>query len=195
LYRLKEDHQATLAEIFGSGPVIDVQLIQGMSVVTCSKQWLVPKRGNIKTVAKQRKVSNCDSFVEVGQRELAFGSRSHVFAAADGNVHFDGHLSFVTVDGRSVLVCYQVKHTHITNEQVTHFTWVQVQKWLKKAREFMADYKADVKLFIMITNKEVRSLPQQLDEDFALAHQGNLGTFFAPCLLASAMLAHDDLGA
>jgi hypothetical protein len=195
LYRLKQDHRATLAEIFGGGPAKTVMLEEAMSVVTCSKQWLVPKRGNIETVAQQLKVSNCDSLVEVGQRKLAFGSRGHVFAAADGNVHFDGHTSFVADDGRGVVVFYQVKHTHITRESVTHFNWGDVQEWLKKAREFTADYRADVKLFIMITNKEVRSLPQQLDEDFVLVHQLNLGSFFAPCLLASATLARDDPGA
>ena len=180
LYRLKQDHQATLAEIFGSGPPTVVQLLVDMSVVACSKQWLVPKRGNIKTVAQQRKFSDRDSLVEVGQRELAFGSPSHVFAAADGNVHFDGHTSFVADDGRVVVVFYQVKHTHVTMERVAHYTWIQVQEWLQKAREFTADYRADLKLFVMITNKEVRSLPQQLDEDFVIIHQDSLGLFFAP---------------
>jgi hypothetical protein len=195
LYRLKENHRATLMEIFGSGPAKTVVLEEAMAVVTCSKQWLVPKRGSVQTAAHQLKVSNRDSCVEVGGRQLAFGSRSHVFAAADGNVHFDGHVSFETQDGRSVVVCYQVKHTHITDSvKVALFNWVQVEVWLSRARELMADYEADVKLFVMVTNKEIQGLHGQLDEDFVLIHQGNLGTFFAPCLLASAALARDDPG-
>ena len=192
LYRLKENHRATLAEIFGSGPADPVNLHPAMTVVTCSKQWLVPKRGRVKTVAQQLKVKMAETNVAVGGRELAFGSRGHVFAAADGNVHFDGHLSVLTEDGRSVLVCYQVKHTHITKDKVRHFTWAQVCDWLRKARDFMNGYSADIKLFVMVTNKKVLGLPGQLDEDFVLIHQGNLGSFFAPCLLASAKLATDD---
>ena len=193
LCRLKGDHLATLAEIFGSGPSNHVQLVDGMAVVTCSNQWLVPKRGKVKTVAQQLKVANRDSEIEVGREKLTFGSLGLVFAAADGNVHFDGHLSFVTVDGRSVLICYQAKHTHITNKKkVKHFTWMQVEEWLNNARSFMSKYEADVKLFVMVTNKEVRDIPAIPGRDFVLIHQGNLGSFFAPCLLASATLAHDD---
>ena len=191
LYRLKGDHQATLAEIFGSGPAKTVKLEEAMSVVTCSKQWLVPKSANIKTVAQQLKVTNRDSLVEVGLRRLAFGSTAHVFPAADGNVHFDGHTSFVADDGRTVMVFYQVKHTRVTMKRVAHFTWSQVQEWLTRAREFMAGIAADVTLFVMITNKEVRDAPGNLPSDFVLIHQHNLGTFFAPCLLSSAMLAGD----
>jgi hypothetical protein len=195
LYRLKGDHQATLAEIFGSGPYDPVNLHPAMAVVTCSQQWLVAKQGRVKTVAQQLKAVTSDSQIEAGLAgDILFGSTGHVFAAADGNVHFDGHLSFVTEDGRSVLACYQVKHTHVTMERVAHYTWIQVQEWLKKAREFTANYRADLKLFVMITNKEVRSLPQQLDEDFVIIHQDSLGLFFAPCLLASATLARDDPG-
>jgi hypothetical protein len=193
LYRLKENHQATLAEIFGSGPDEPVVLRPTMAVVTCSKQWLVPKRRNVKTVAQQLKVTTRDSQIEAGLAGmLNFGSLAHIFAATDGNVHFDGHLSFTTVDGRLVLGCYQVKHTHIINERVAHFTWAQVEEWLKKARAFMAGYVADVKLFVMITNKEVRDAPGNMPPDFVVIHQRNLGSFFAPCLLASAMLAPDD---
>jgi hypothetical protein len=98
--------------------------------------------------------------IEAGVADiLDFGSLDHVFVATDGNVHFDGHLSFVTVDGLFVLVCYQVKHTHTTKEQVTHFSWAQVVEWLKKARAFMSGYAADIKLFVM-TNKEVRHIRQ-----------------------------------
>lgn len=195
LYRLKGDRRATLGEIFGSGPPTVVQLLVDVSVVTCSKQWLVPKRGKVKTVAQQLKVSDRDSCVEVGGRQLAFGSCSHVFAAADGNVHFDGHVSFEAVDGRSVVVCYQVKRTHITdNVKVAHFNWAQIEVWLSRARELMAGYAADVKLFVVVTNKEIHGLPGQLDEDFVPIHRGNLGTFFSPCLLASAALARDDGG-
>ena len=192
LYRLNENHRATLAEIFGFGPLTPVQLHVDMAVVPCSKQWLVPQRG---TVAQQLKVGDRDSCVEVGGRQLAFGSRSHVFAAADGNVHFDGHVSFETEDGRSVLVCYQGKHTHITdNVKVAHFDWAQIEVWLSRARELMAGYKADVKLFVVVTNKEIHGLPGQLDEDLVLIHRANLGSFFAPCLVASAQLATDDPG-
>ena len=191
LYRLKENHQATLREVFGSGPSKTVKLEEFLTVVTCSKQWLVRKRG----AAEQLKVLNWDVQIEAGLAGMInFGSFCHVFAAADGNVHFDGHLSFVTSDGRSVLVCYQVKHTHITNDQVTHFNWAQVMEWLKKARAFLEGYVADMKLFVIITNKEVRGIPENLPPDFIVVHQGNLGSFFAPCLLASAALAHDDFG-
>jgi GTPase SAR1 family protein len=191
LYRLKENHLATLAEVFGSGIADVVVLRPVMTVVTCSKQWLVRKRGS----AEQLKVLNRDVQIDAGLAGMInFGSLGHVFAATDGNVHFDGHLSFVTSDGRSVLVCYQVKHTHITNDQVTHFNWAQVMEWLKKARAFLEGYVADTKLFVMITNKEVRGIPENLPPDFIVVHQGNLGSFFAPCLLASAALAHDDFG-
>ena len=164
---------------------------QAMAVVTCSKQRLVPKRGDI-AVNQQLKVSSPDTQIHAGlSGNLQFGSLRHVFAAADGNVHFDGHLSFTAEDGSSVLVCYQVKHNHITNEEVAHFTWAQIQTWLENAREFMTGYRADIKLFVMVTNKEVRDVPIALPADLGLIHQGNLGSFFAPCLLASAQLALD----
>lgn len=192
LYRIAENHCATLAEIFGIGSAALVQLHVDMTVVTCSNQWLVPKRGSVKTVAQQLKVSKRDSTIKVGQRFLDFGSIGHIFAALDGNVHFDGHLSFRTVDGRSVLVCYQVKHTHITEENVAQYSWAQADLWLAKAREFMAGYVVDMKVFVMITNKKVHPLPVIFDEDFIMIHAGNLESFFAPCILSSAMLASDD---
>jgi hypothetical protein len=194
LYRLNKNHQATLGNIFGSGPSTTVMVREDMAVVTCSKQWLVPKRGQVKTVTQQLKAATPDSQIKAELAgDIPFGSPGHVFAAADGNVHFDGHLSFSTEDGRSVLVCYQVKHTHITNENVAHFTWAQIEAWLRKAREFMRVYNVDVKLFVMVTNKEVREVPN-LPPDLVLIHRGNLGSFFAPCLLASAQLATDDPG-
>jgi hypothetical protein len=69
-----------------------------------------------------------------------------------------------------------------------------VVEWLEKARAFMSGYAADEKLFVMITYKEVRSIPGNLPPDFVVVHQGNLGSFFAPCLLASATLARDISG-
>ncbi len=88
LYRLKENHCVTLAEIFViSGSSAVVQLHEDMTVVTCSNQWLVPKRGIVRTVAEQLKVSKKDSAIQVVQhRSLDFGSTGHIFAAADGNV-------------------------------------------------------------------------------------------------------------
>jgi hypothetical protein len=61
LYRVKQDHQATLKEIFGSGPATIVNLLVDMSVVTCSAQWLVKKVGN----QKQLKVDDSDSAVAI----------------------------------------------------------------------------------------------------------------------------------
>ena len=57
----------------------------------------------------------------------------------------------------------------------------------------MRVYKADIKLFVMVTNRQVRDVPL-LPPDLVLIHQDNLGSFFAPCLLASAKLATDDSG-
>jgi hypothetical protein len=85
-----------------------------------------------------------------------------------------------------------VKHTHITEENVAQYSWAQVDLWLAKAREFMAGYVVDMKVFVMITNKKVHPLPVIFDEDFIMIHAGNLGSFFAPCILSSAMLASDD---
>jgi hypothetical protein len=192
LYRITENHCATLAEIFGSGPTKTVKLEEFMTVVTCSKQWLVPKRGSVKTMAQQLKVSGKAQINAGLAGTLPFSSCSHVFAAADGNVHFDGHLSFRADDGRSVLVCCQVRHTHISEENVTQYSWAQVEMWLTKAREFMAGYVAHMKVFVMFTNKVVCNIPKNLPSDFIVIEQSSLGSFFAPCILSSAMLASDD---
>ncbi len=106
---------------------------------------------------------------------------------------FDGHLSFRTTDGRRVLVCYQVKHTRISEENVSKSAWGHVESWLIQARSFMDGYDADLKVFVVITNNEVHPVPSTLDEDFILIHAGNIGLFLAPCLLAAASLARDDL--
>jgi len=55
----------------------------------------------------------------------------------------------------------------------------------------MAGYKANTKLFVVVTNKEVRGV-QAIPPDLVLIHRGNLADFFAPCLLSSAVLAKDE---
>jgi len=191
LRHMKLDRQASLADVFGSGPSIIVDLCMGMAVVTCVNQWLVPKRGKAETLRQQLKVKNPQDLVNVGiNGNLPFGSERYVFAAANGNVHFDGHLSFKTVQNETVLVCYQVKHTHIDpSKTLQYYTWDQVNEWLEKARSYMSGYASDLKLYVMVTNKEVRGLVEPLPVDLILVHQDTLHTFFAPCLLASASLA------
>lgn len=189
LYRVKPNHQATLREIFGGGCSDDtvVKLISGMRVVTCSKQWL-PAKG------KQLKVKSLNDHIDTGEGRLCFGSRGHVFSACDGNVHFDGHTNFVTDDDREVAAFYQTKHTKIKGQSVAYFRWDdEIFPWLTKARSLISKFKCDVKLFVIVTNKEVRGIPAGgLPSDLVLIHQGNLATFFAPCFLASARLARDE---
>ena len=192
LYRIKESHRATLAEIFGSGPASIVDLRVDMTVVTCLQQWLVKRSGNVKTLAQQLKVNTCEMVIKTTTAgALEFGSRGHVFAAADGNVHFDGHLRFQTEDGRSVVVFYQVKHTQLkADKNLAHVLWKDVDAWLRDARAFTHGFKCDVRLYVVITNKEVRDIPPAaFPPDLVLIHQGNLGTFFAPCFMSSARLA------
>ena len=188
LYRVNANHQATLREIFGSGPAKTVRLEEAMAVVTCAKQWLVKKSGN----AQQLKVVKRSAVIETApDGGLQFGSRRHVFGAANGNVHFDGHVSFETDDNRSVMVFYQAKHTQISEKRVAYFAWKDIQTWLDKARALVAAFDCDVKLFVIVTNKEVRDIPVAFPHDLVLLHQGNLETFFAPCFLASARLAKE----
>lgn len=191
LYRIKLEHRASLADVFGSGPSIIVDLRMSMTVLTCVNQWLVPKHGKLKTVRQQLKVKNRQDLVDVGiNGNCHFGSEKNVFAAANGNMHFDGHLSFKTVENESVLVCYQVKHAHIDpSETLQYYTWDQVKEWLEKARFYMGGYASDAKLYVVVTNKEVRGLVEPLPDDLILIHQDTLDMFFAPCLLASARLA------
>jgi hypothetical protein len=192
LYRIRADHKASLREIFGSGSVRTVALKEVMEVVKCSEQWLVPKRGKAKK-QQQLKVETGDTRIDAGTAgSLPFGALSYIFAAADGNVHFDGHANFQDDNGESVLVCYQAKHTRINPDRnVPHFTWKEILDWLECARHFMAGYKANTKLFVVVTNKEVRGV-HAVPPDLVLIHRGNLGDFFAPCLLSSAVLAKDE---
>ncbi len=71
LYRVKANHRATLREIFGSGPARSVRLEEAMAVVTCARQWLVKKGGNVKTLEQQLKVMSLDVDVDVGTLALA----------------------------------------------------------------------------------------------------------------------------
>ncbi len=191
LYRVKPVHQATLREIFGSGTSKTVKLEEDMAVVTCSQQWLVKKSANVKTPTQQLKIKSLAAKIEkTTPGQLEFGSRGHIFAAVDGNVHFDGHAPFETDDGRSVVVFYQVKHTQVNaDKNVAYFTWNDIETWLEKAQTFVDSFKCDVKLFVIVTNKEVRGIPIDFPSDLVLIHQGNLETFFAPCFVSSARLA------
>lgn len=193
LYRIRGDHKASLCDVFGVGPPRMVLLDAAPEVVTCSEQWLGRSTGGQKDVAEQLMVKKRDDRVAAGEAgSLCFGSTSHIFAAAKGNVHFDGHTSFLDDSGDPVLVCYQAKHTHINIDQdVKYFKWSDVSKWLVQARAFMKTYAAKTKLFMMVTNKEVRDVPAISPPDLILIHQGNLALFFAPCLLSSAKLAKD----
>jgi hypothetical protein len=87
-------------------------------LVTVSRRIIKRHHGN---VAQQLKVTARGLQIEASVTGmLDFGSLGHVFAATDGNVHFDRHLSFVTVDGRFVLVCYQVKRRKWWNGSRRH---------------------------------------------------------------------------
>ena len=120
---------------------------------------------------------------------ICFGSVKHVFAALDGNVHFDGHVSFQTAAGASIVATYQVKHNQIRAENSHFYTWDEVYTWLETARDSMSNYDDDaVKVFVMSTNNQVRPM-KELPHDFCLVRSENLASFFAPCLLASAKLA------
>lgn len=69
-----------------------------MTVVTCQSQWLVAKAGEMKIKLLHSEVAVTAS------GDVEFGSPDHVFAAAVGNVHFDGHLRFQTADNESMVV-------------------------------------------------------------------------------------------
>jgi hypothetical protein len=86
-----------------------------------------------------------------------------------------------------------VKHTQIKNDKnVAHFAWAEIQTWLQEARELVTNFKCDRKVFVMVTNKEMRSIQLPLPDDLILVHQNNLESFFAPCFLASARLAKNE---
>jgi hypothetical protein len=184
LYRIKPNHHATLLEIFGSGLGRTVRLREAMTVVTCHSQWLVAMAGSMKIESLLSQIATTASGI------VEFGSRGYVFAAAAGNVHFDGHLRFQTADNESMVVFYQVKHTQINpDKRVKSFAYSEIQAWLTKARAFVASFVCDEKMFVMVTNKKVTGIPVALPADLILIRQDNLDTFFAPCFLSSARLA------
>jgi hypothetical protein len=182
---------ARIDEIFGSGPPIKVKLQERQEVVTCSEQWLTKGgRGG-----HSLKVSEASDKVKIKRvigddDSISFGSPDHVFAAADGNVHFDGHCIFELDAGGHLLVLLQTKYTRIKHGQdASHFAWCAVSEWFECARKYTDPFKGMRKLFVFVTNKEVRDCPDSLDSDCVVIRQDNLHTFFAPCLLASARLA------
>lgn len=156
LCRINKNRRATTNDIFGNGPAINVNLCAHMAVVTCAHQWLVPKRGKVQSRAEQLKVSGPEYMVDTtSAQSLRFASSTHIFAAADGNVHFDGHASFEMEQGGEILVCYQVKHTNVDSTNEQYFNWDKVETWLTVARDFMRGYPCAERLFAMVTNKEV----------------------------------------
>lgn len=201
LCRINENRRATVNDILGNGPAISVKLCAHMAVVACAHPWLVPKRGKVPSsrAEEQLRVSGPEYMVECNvdttstQESLRFASSEHIFAAADGNVHFDGHATFeMEQGGGEILVCYTVKRTNVdsTNNE-PYFHWDKVAAWLTVARDLMRGYPCAKRLFVVVTNKEVRGVPAELPSDLCLICGQSLGNFFAPCLLASARLAAD----
>ena len=88
----------------------------------------------------------------------------------------------------------QTKYTRIKpGQDASHFAWCDVSEWFVCARKYMDPFKDIRKLFVFVTNKEVRDCPNSLDSDCVVIRQDNLHTFFAPCLLASARLAQSGI--
>lgn len=186
---------AQIDEIFGSGPPISVKLRERQGVVTCNEQWLTKGKGGKPSLKVGKASDNVKIKRVIGDDDsISFGSPDYVFAAADGNVHFDGHCIFELDAGGHLLVLLQTKYTRIKpGQDASHFAWCDVSEWFVCARKYMDPFKDIRKLFVFVTNKEVRDCPNSLDSDCVVIRQDNLHTFFAPCLLASARLAQSGI--